>query len=305
MSWQPPENPTSMDAPACPAVETVITPRAKDLGGFEVRRVLPSARRRAVGPFVFFDQAGPSRLNAGEGVDVRPHPHIGLATLTWLIDGELVHRDSLGSFQPIRPGEVNWMIAGSGIAHSERTPDALRAGESRLYGIQTWLALPKPHEETAPAFEHYPADAIPRTSGDGLELTLIAGTGWGLTSPVSVFSKTVYADVRAASGAVLTVPDEHEERAVYVLEGGVEVGGKTFDAGAMLVLAPRGPVDVRMTGPGHILVLGGEATDGPRHMWWNFVHSDKDRIEQAKADWKAGRFAKVVDDDEIIPLPED
>jgi redox-sensitive bicupin YhaK (pirin superfamily) len=285
-------------------VETVIQPKSRDIGGFEVRRVLPSAKRRMIGPFVFFDQMGPAALPKGKGIDVRPHPHIGLSTLTWLIEGEIMHRDSVGSVQAIRPGEVNWMTAGSGIAHSERTPDALRPRGLRLYGIQTWLALPKAQEETAPRFEHHKADALPRIEGDGIAATLIAGTGWGKRSPVGVFTETLYADVRLGNGATLTIPAEHEERGIYVLAGGVEIAGERFGPGIMLALRPGGPIDVTAEAATHLMVLGGEPADGPRHIWWNFVSSSAERIEQAKADWKAGRFAKVGGDDEFIPLPE-
>jgi redox-sensitive bicupin YhaK (pirin superfamily) len=304
MSWQPSKDPVGTVPGGCPPVETVIQPKSRDIGGFEVRRVLPSAKRRMIGPFVFFDQMGPAALPKGKGIDVRPHPHIGLSTLTWLIEGEIMHRDSVGSVQAIRPGEVNWMTAGSGIAHSERTPDALRPRGHRLYGIQTWLALPKAQEETAPRFEHHKADALPRIEGDGIAATLIAGTGWGKRSPVGVFTETLYADVRLGNGATLTIPAEHEERGIYVLAGGVEIAGERFGPGIMLALRPGGPIDVTAEAATHLMVLGGEPADGPRHIWWNFVSSSAERIEQAKADWKAGRFAKVGGDDEFIPLPE-
>jgi redox-sensitive bicupin YhaK (pirin superfamily) len=304
MSWQRANEADCSIPSGCPPVETVIVGRPRDLGGFEVRRVLPSTRRRMIGPFIFFDQMGPATLPPGKGVDVRPHPHIGLSTVTWLFEGEIMHRDSVGSVQAIRPGEVNWMTAGSGIAHSERTPDALRPAGPRLFGLQTWLALPKTHEETAPRFEHFKADRLPRVEGDGVSATLIAGTGWGKRSPVGVFTGTIYADVHLAAGATLTVPAEHEERGVYVLSGDVEIAGDRFEPGAMLALKPGAPVDVRAPAAAHLMVLGGEPADGPRHIWWNFVSSSAERIEQAKADWKAGRFAKVAGDDEFIPLPE-
>jgi redox-sensitive bicupin YhaK (pirin superfamily) len=304
MSWQPAKEAVCSNPTDCPPVETVIVPKSRDIGGFEVKRALPSSRRRMIGPFIFFDQMGPATLPKGKGMDVRPHPHIGLSTVTWLIDGEIMHRDSIGSVQAIRPGEVNWMTAGSGIAHSERTPDALRPGGPSLYGIQTWLALPKTHEETAPRFEHFKADALPRIEGDGIDATLIAGAAWGKRSPVSVFTETVYADIRLAAGATLTVPAEHEERGVYVLTGGIEFASGRFAPGAMLALRPGAPIDVRAQGATHLMLLGGARADGPRHIWWNFVSSSAERIEQAKADWKAGRFAKVAGDDEFIPLPE-
>jgi redox-sensitive bicupin YhaK (pirin superfamily) len=304
MSWQPAKEAVCSTPDRCPPVETVIVPKSRDLGGFEVRRALPSSRRRMIGPFIFLDQMGPASMPRGTGIDVRPHPHIGLSTLTWLVEGEIMHRDSLGSVQAIRPGEVNWMTAGSGIAHSERTPEALRPAGPRLSGLQTWLALPKKYEEIAPRFEHHKADALPRIEGDGIDATLVAGTGWGKKSPVGVFSETIFADVRLADGATLTVPAEHEERGVYVMDGSIDIAGESFEAGTLLALRAGSPVDVRARGRTHLAVLGGEAADGPRHIWWNFVSSSAERIEQAKADWKAGRFAKVTGDDEFIPLPE-
>lgn len=287
------------------SVETIIVPRSTDLGGFEVKRVLPSSRRRMVGPFIFLDQMGPTDFESDAGVDVRPHPHIGLSTVTWLLDGEILHRDSVGSIQNIRPGEVNWMTAGSGIAHSERTPDALRPEGSRLYGLQTWLALPQPYEEAAPFFEHFGADALPTLDGDGLTASLIAGTGWGKQSPVQVFSETIYADVQIAGGSTLPISPEHEERAAYVLEGSVAVDGEDYAAGSLMVFKPGDAIDVRAAADARVMVLGGEAADGPRHIWWNFVSSRPERIEQAKRDWEEKRFAEVVDDDEFIPLPKD
>lgn len=303
MSWQPADEATAAPPTDCPPVETVIVPRSRDLGGFDVRRALPSTRRKMIGPFIFFDQMGPATFAPGKGIDVRPHPHIGLSTVTWLIEGEIMHRDSLGSIQAIRPGAVNWMTAGSGIAHSERTPDELRSG-AKLYGLQTWLALPKAHEETAPRFEHFSADRLPTFEGDGVEATVIAGTGWGKRSPVGVFTDTLYVDMRLTDGTKLTIPPEHEERGVYVLAGEIEIAGDRFGVGSMLVLRPDKPVDVLAHGAVHLVALGGATADGPRHIWWNFVSSSAERIEQAKADWKTGRFDPVVDDDEFIPLPE-
>lgn len=305
MSWQKAEEAECASPETCPDVETVIVPRSQDIGDFEVRRALPSSKRRMVGPFVFFDHFGPTVLAAGRGLDVRPHPHIGLSTLTWLIEGEIMHRDSIGSVQNIRPGEVNWMTAGRGIAHSERSPDGQRKADSPLLGLQTWLALPQRHEETDPAFQHVAARALPVISGDGMTATLVAGTGWGETSPVGVFSDTIYADVRLDAGAILPIPDEHEERAVYVLSGNVEIAGDRFDPATMLVLRPGDGIAVKALSPSHVMVIGGAAADGPRHVWWNFVSSSKERIEQAKADWKAHRFGAVVGDtEEFIPLPD-
>lgn len=305
MSWQKAEEAECTSLETCPDVATVIVPRSQDIGDFEVRRALPSIRRRMVGPFVFFDHFGPTVLEAGRGLDVRPHPHIGLSTLTWLIEGEIMHRDSIGSVQNIRPGEVNWMTAGRGIVHSERSPDGQRKADSPLLGLQTWLALPQRHEEIGPDFQHVAAEALSVISADGVTATLVAGTGWGETSPVGVYSETIYADVRLEAGAILPVPDEHEERAVYILSGDVEIAGDRFDPGTMLVLRPGDGIAVKALSPSHAMVIGGAAADGPRHVWWNFVSSSKERIEQAKADWKAQRFGAVVGDtEEFIPLPE-
>ncbi len=305
MSGQKAESPGERGAESRDPVEQVIVPRARDLGGFEVRRALPAAQRQMVGPFIFFDQMGPAEFLTGAGIDVRPHPHIGLATITWLLDGEIMHRDSLGSAQVIRPGEVNWMTAGRGIAHSERTPDALRPQTKSLFGLQSWIALPKEREETAPTFSHHAADALPVIEDKGLRAVLIAGTGWGARSPVEVFSETVYADVTLAADTVLPLPDEHEDRAVYLLSGTIEIAGDRFEPGSLLVMRPGDAVSVRALTDARLQVLGGATMDGARHIWWNFVSSSKERIDQAKADWKAGRFEIVPgDEEEFIPLPE-
>jgi redox-sensitive bicupin YhaK (pirin superfamily) len=292
--------------PGHPAFATVIVPRRRDLGdGFEVRRALPSAQCRMVGPFVFFDQMGPVILRAGRGLDVRPHPHIGLATVTYLFDGEILHRDSLGTVQTIRPGAVNWMTAGRGIVHSERMPPELRAsGESRLFGIQTWVALPTAREETAPAFAHHAADALPVIEGEGKRVRLIVGSLYGARTPVEVFSEMFYADAALSAAARLELPVEHEERAIYVAEGRIEVAGDVFDAGRLLVLRPGEPVVLGAPVASRLLLFGGEPMDGPRHLWWNFVSSSAERIEEAKADWRAGRFPPVPGETEFIPLPE-
>ncbi len=306
MAWQMPDEPF-VDLEPGSSVETLIVPRTRDLGdGFEVRRALPSVRRRMVGPFIFFDQMGPAVFRSGHGLDVRPHPHIGLATVTYLFEGEILHRDSLGTVQPIHPGAVNWMVAGRGIAHSERTPQELRATGGRLYGIQIWVAVPKRHEETAPAFAHTPADALPVLEDAGTRVRLIAGGLYGARSPVGTLSELFYADAVLAAGARLQVPASHEERAVYVAEGGVELGGQVYGTGQLLVLRPG--AEGVLTGPGpkggRVLLFGGEPMDGPRHIWWNFVSSSKERIEQAKADWRAGRIGPVPGETEFIPLPE-
>jgi redox-sensitive bicupin YhaK (pirin superfamily) len=288
-----------------PAVDTIIVARTSDIGGFEVRRALPSARRRMVGPFIFLDQMGPAMLRAGQGLDVRPHPHIGLSTVTYLFDGEILHRDSLGRVQPIRPGELNWMTAGRGIVHSERTAPDLRTADHAVFGAQAWVALPSRHEETEPAFAHHGADRLPVVEGEGKRVRLIAGALYGMQSPAVTASELFYADARLDAGTRLEVPADHEERAAYVVEGTVEVAGDAFEAGRLLVLHPGDQVVVVARTPARLLLLGGEPMDGPRHIWWNFVSSSKERIEQAKADWRAGRFPAVPGETEFIPLPED
>jgi redox-sensitive bicupin YhaK (pirin superfamily) len=284
-------------------IETRIQPPVRDLGdGFRVRRALPNAARRSVGPFVFFDEMGPATLAAGQGLDVRPHPHIGLATVTYLFEGEIMHRDSLGTVQAIRAGEVNWMSAGSGIAHSERTPDALRASGSRLWGVQTWIALPASQEETAPAFSHH--EGLPVVEEGGVAMRLILGDLLGVSSPVATLSPTFYADVSIDATRRFAVPARHEERGVHVVSGAVAIGGVALDAGDVVVLEPGAEALVEARTAARILVFGGAPPDGPRHVWWNFVSSRKERIAQAAGDWKAGRFASVPGDTEFIPLPE-
>lgn len=293
--------------PASPdSVELVLLPRAHDVGGFEVRRALPARERQMVGPFIFFDQMGPGEFLAGRGLDVRPHPHIGLSTVTYLFEGEILHRDSLGSQQPIRPGDVNWMTAGRGIAHSERTDPALRAHGNRLFGIQSWVALPQAAEEAPPAFVHHPAATLPLAEDGGARLRLIAGTGWGLAAPVAVSSPLFYADAVLSPGAAMPLPDEHEERAAYVVDGEVDVAGDRFAPGRMLVFRAGDRLALRAGPQGaRLLLLGGAAMDGPRYLFWNFVASSRERIEQAKADWRSGQFGKVPGDEtEFIPLPE-
>jgi len=287
-------------------LEMVIVPRAHDVGGFEVHRALPAREKQMIGPFIFFDQMGPGEFLTGSGLDVRPHPHIGLATVTYLFEGSILHRDSLGTQLPIVPGDVNWMTAGSGIAHSERTDTNLRTHNNSLFGIQSWVALPKDKEETPAAFAHHAAGALPVLEDAGVRLRLIAGEGWGQRSPVQTHWPLFYADATLAPGAALPIPDQHEERGVYVVQGSVEVAGTPFEPGRMLLFRPGDPI-VLTAGPGgaRLLLLGGAVMDGPRHIFWNLVSSSKDRIEQAKADWKAGHFGKVAGDEtEFIPLPE-
>lgn len=304
MSWQSAEPPKCEPETIETPVDLVIVPRARDLGGFQVRRALPSSRRQMVGPFIFFDQMGPSEFVLGEGIDVRPHPHIGLATVTYLFQGEIVHKDSLGTDMTIRPGEVNWMTAGRGIAHSERTDPQLKKVGSSLYGIQAWVALPESAEEVAPAFSHHGAERLPEFEDGGARVRLIAGSLYGQTSPVPTFTDMFYADAVLEAGAVLPLDAGHEERGVYVASGEVEIAGDRFAAPQLLVFRPGDRISINAVSASRLLLLGGEPMDGPRHIWWNFVSSRKERIEDAKAAWKAGRFDKVPGDPEWIPLPE-
>ena len=298
-------DPQPGDARAADAIETVIVPRARDLGGFEVRRALPSAQRQMVGPFIFFDQFGPVLMQSGQGIDVRPHPHIGLSTVTWLFDGSIFHRDSLGSEQAIAPGELNWMTAGKGIVHSERTAAGERAREQKVFGIQSWVALPKAHEETAPSFDHVAMERLPVIEDKGISVRIVAGSLYGAVSPVKTHSELFYADVQLQAGAALPLTAEHEERGVYVADGDIEIAGQVFEAGRLLVFRPGDAITIRARTPARVMLLGGEPMDGPRYIWWNFVSSSKDKIEAAKDDWKQARFGIVPGDEkDFIPLPE-
>lgn len=304
MSWQPCDDPKPGDAFSCDAIEQVIVPRARDLGGFEVRRALPAKGKQMVGPFIFFDQMGPAEFLLGEGIDVRPHPHIGLATVTFLFDGEIMHRDSLGTELAIRPGALNLMSAGRGIVHSERTTSEARQKGSRLFGIQAWAALPKSHEEGAPAFVHYDAEKLPRIAGEGKTVRLVIGSLYGATSPAEFPHACFYAEAVLASGAVLPLDADYDERAIYVVAGEIDVGGQVFGPGRLLVFRPGDRISVLALSMTRMMLLGGEPMDGPRHVWWNFVSSSEDRIEAAKADWRARRFGPVpTDAEEFIPLP--
>lgn len=270
-----------------------------------MRRVLPFAKRRMVGPFIFFDHIGPADFAPGEGINVRPHPHICLATVTYLFEGEIFHRDSLGHAQAIRPHAVNWMTAGRGIVHSERTRPALRKTGQKLHGIQSWVALPKEFEEVAPAFKHHPADTLPVVESDDLNLRIIAGYAYGEHSPVETCSDTLYVDAQMAADSTLEVTTEHQERAVHVCSGRVEIAGETLEAGSMAVLREGVAVAVKAEGAARVMLLGGDRLDGERHIWWNFVASSEARIEQARTDWAEGRFPKVPGDEkEFIPLPD-
>jgi redox-sensitive bicupin YhaK (pirin superfamily) len=285
-------------------IERVVAGRPRDLGGFSVRRLLPAAGRQTIGPFIFFDHMGPARFAVGNGVDVRPHPHIGLATVTYLFAGAFLHRDSLGTVQLIEPGAVNWMVAGRGIAHSERTPPELRTAPSEIHGIQTWIALPVAREEDPPSFAHHPAATLPELRRDGVVLRVIAGHAYGARSPVAVASPTLYVDARIAANARLELPDDHVERAVYVAEGELQIGQEIYGVGQLIEFTAGEPASVVARGDSRVLVLGGAPLDGGRHIWWNFVSSSPDRIERAKRDWQERRFDAVPGDAERIPLPE-
>jgi redox-sensitive bicupin YhaK (pirin superfamily) len=297
-----------MDAFEHESLETIVIPRTHDLGGgFEVRRALPHKDRRMVGPFVFLDQMGPHVFHAGEGIDVRPHPHIGLATVTYLLDGQIRHRDSLGTVQDIKPGEVNWMTAGKGIVHSERTGPDVRAAGSNLFGLQCWVALPKAKEECDPAFVHVGSQELPILDGDGATARIIAGSYFGKRSPVPVQSPLFYVDLALQPGARLTMPAEYPEQALYVVDGTLDLGRDgRFERGQLLVLKPGATVTLAATenAGARVMLLGGEPMDGPRYLTWNFVSSSSDRIEQAKEDWKAMRFPQVPGETEFIPLPD-
>lgn len=286
------------------SVTLVIPAREKDLGGFHVRRVLPFARHRMVGPWIFFDHMGPASFAAGQGVDVRPHPHINLATVTYLFEGHILHRDSLGSNCVISPGDINLMVAGHGIVHSERENPETFQQPRRLDGLQLWLALPEADEETDPAFFHYDAASIPEVDDGQATVRVMMGQAFGLSSPVKTYAKTLYLEARLKAGAQFQVPMGVEERAIYVCDGELDIDGLAVEAGSMAVLTPGAFVQVHATTRAHLVVIGGEALS-ERHIYWNFVSSRPERIEQAKADWKAGRFPKVPGDElEFIPLPE-
>jgi len=311
MSWNPILDPQIPVGDAVDAIETVIVPRARDLGGFEVRRALPSAARQMVGPFIFFDQMGPAEFLTGQGIDVRPHPHIGLGTVTYLMQGKLHHRDSLGTDQWITPGAVNWMLAGQGITHSERTDGLMRQAPHAMFGLQTWLALPKAHEDDPAAFAHAGTDRLPLLKGEGKEVRLILGHAYGEKAPLSLPLEVFYADARLKPEASLPLPDDHEDRGVYILQGQISVAGETYDAGRMLVFRPRDRISIRAGAQGaRVMLLGGATMDGPRHIWWNFVASSKDRIDAAREAWRAGDWAHgrfrlpPADDAEFTPAPD-
>ncbi|MBE9206595.1 pirin family protein [Nostoc sp. LEGE 06077] len=285
------------------AILQLIEPEVKDLGGFVARRSLPYPQRQMVGPFIFFDHLGPSILPSNQGIDVRPHPHINLATLTYLFEGAIMHRDSLGTVQEIQPGAVNWMTAGKGIVHSERSPDFDRHNEATIHGIQTWIALPVEYEETEPWFIHYTADTLPTWEENGTIIKLIAGTASGYTSPVKVFSPILYLDAVLSAHTDFTISADYSERAVYSVTEGLSINDQPLEPYRLAILEPGDEVKVSAIAAARCIVIGGEPL-GKRYKWWNFVSSRPERIEQAKADWRNNRFAQVVDETEFIPLPE-
>ncbi|MFN4059998.1 MAG: pirin family protein [Paracoccus hibiscisoli] len=310
MSWNPALTPGCPDAIGADAIETLIIPRARDLGGFEVRRALPAPKRQMVGPFIFFDQMGPAEFLTDQGIDVRPHPHIGLGTVTYLYRGSFQHQDSTGADQIITPGALNWMVAGRGVTHSERSPEAVRAGPSSLLGIQTWIALPETHEDIAPSFEHHAATALPEIRDQGIEARLILGRAYGEVAPATMHSDTFYLDVTLAPRARFPLPVDHEDRGLYITEGSVSIAGQEFQAGQMMVFRPGDAITVAAGDRGaRLMALGGATLNGPRHIWWNFVASSRERIEVAKQEWREARWGQgrfdlpPGDRDEHIPLP--
>jgi redox-sensitive bicupin YhaK (pirin superfamily) len=310
MSWNPSLEPGCPDAVGVDAIETLIIPRARDLGGFEVRRALPAPKRQMVGPFIFFDQVGPAEFITGQGVDVRPHPHIGLATVTYLYRGEFQHRDSLGTNQIIRPGAINWMVAGRGVTHSERTSEASRKAPHSLFGIQTWVAVPESEEDLAPSFEHHGEGALPAIENEGVSVRLLLGRAYGEVAPAKVLSDTFYADVTMQPGARFPLPDDHEDRGLYIIEHSVSIAGQEFEAGRMMVFRPGDRITVAAGPKGaRLMALGGATLAGPRYIWWNFVSSSREKIEAAKEEWRRGAWGKgqfdLPPDDraEFIPLP--
>jgi redox-sensitive bicupin YhaK (pirin superfamily) len=305
MSWIAAPEPSCSEAPAEPAIELEITGRPRDIGSFTVARVLPATAHRIVGPFVFFDHMVATTLAPGSAMDVRPHPHIGLSTVTYLFEGEIFHRDSLGSAQAIRPGAINWMTAGRGIVHSERSPDSVRASGGPIHGLQLWVAMPSAVEEIAPSFSHHPASTLPELDDRGVRARVLAGSAYGVTAPIPVTSPLFYVEATLAAGMRIEVPPEHEERAVYVITGEARCGAASVRASTMAVLRPRAATVLEATMPTHLVMIGGAPLDGPRWIFWNFVSSSKERIEQAASDWKDGRFPKVPGDElEFIPLTD-
>jgi redox-sensitive bicupin YhaK (pirin superfamily) len=285
-------------------IELTIPPREADIGGLTVRRLLPWRERRMIGPFIFLDHMGPAQYGPGEGIDVRPHPHIGLSTVTYLFAGEIMHKDTLGSDQAIRPGAVNWMTAGAGISHSERTGADERGRPHAVHGLQSWVALPKEYEENTPEFFHHDASAIPQLDLNGVCLRVAAGEAYGMTAPAKTYSPLFYVEAKMNAGATLELPAQYRERGVYVINGAVRIGGTAVAPHSLPVIEPGGPVKIEATSDAHLMLLGGDPLPEKRFIWWNFVSTAQERIEQAKADWRAGRFGKIPGDDkEFVPLP--
>jgi redox-sensitive bicupin YhaK (pirin superfamily) len=306
MSWMPDKDPVLGDKHSCDALELIVVPRVRDLGdGFSVRRALPHSRRQMVGPFIFFDQLGPVQFVAGQALDVRPHPHIGLATVTYMFEGRVTHRDSQGNALEITPGAMNLMTAGRGISHSERTPVNGRGGGEGLFFIQSWIALPRDQEEMAPLFEHFDAGELPVVADRGVQARVVAGSAFGQKSPVGMVSEWFYAEVLLEPGASAPLDADHEERAIYIAEGEIDIAGDKFEAPRLLIFRPGDRIKVTAISRARLMFLGGAALEGPRYLWWNFVSSRKERIEDAKEEWKSGRFALIPGDEtEFIPLPE-
>jgi redox-sensitive bicupin YhaK (pirin superfamily) len=303
MTWFPGKDPIPGDAQSVDQIELVIVPRSRDIGPFAVRRALPHGKRQMVGPFIFFDHFGPVQFLAGQGMDVGAHPHIGLSTVTYLFDGIITHRDSEQNVQEIAPGAMNLMTAGRGIAHSERTPETVRASPHVVLGLQSWIALPIGLEESEPSFQHFAADTLPTIEDEGVHARIIAGRAFGEASPVKTTSDWFYVEVALAPGLSVPLDPDYEDRAVYLVEGEVLIAGDRFEAPRLLVFRPGDRISITATRPTHMMLLGGATMEGPRHIWWNFVSSSRERIEQAKEDWKLARFPAVPDESEIIPLP--
>lgn len=310
MSWNPALDAHNFDPATLDNIETLIIPRARDIGEFEVMRALPSPKRQMVGPFIFFDQVGPAEFITNQGVDVQPHPHIGISTVTYLFKGAFNHRDSTGANQLIKPGEVNWMIAGKGVTHSERTLPETRKHPSSLFGIQTWVALPSHAEDMPPEFEHHSKQDLPLLQAEGKQVRLIIGNAWGEKAPTKTHSEIFYADAILEANAALPLPDNHEDRGIYIIEGSIVVAGQTFAKGQMMVFKPEDKISIRAGEVGaRLILLGGATLNEKRYIWWNFVSSSRDKIREAKqawadGDWQNGQFKLPInDDDEFVPLP--
>jgi redox-sensitive bicupin YhaK (pirin superfamily) len=303
MTWLPSNDPILGDKASSDAIELIVVPRTRDIGPFQVRRALPHGKRQMVGPFIFFDHFGPVQFIAGQGMDIGSHPHIGLSTVTYLFDGRVTHRDSEQNVQEIAPGAMNLMTAGRGIAHSERTPEATRAGPHGILGLQAWIALPIGQEEIDPSFQHFDPAVLPSVEDGGLRARIIAGSAYGKTSPVKTLSDWFYVEVALATGAIAPLDADHEDRGIYIVDGEVEIAGDRFEGPRLLVFRPGDRISVKAVRPTRMMFLGGATMEGPRHIWWNFVSSSQERIEQAKQDWAMARFPAIPDESEIIPLP--